>query len=115
MQRPHLSKIGIFDINVVNIHLKLRRFFSLLFYIVFDSQGHIAMSSLQVEETSTYCTVNHRASASNYQLSNMKGPARDLNRWPQRLEVGTLTSTPPSPPPPPLNCVEIYYIDHNEI
>ena len=53
---------------------------------------------LQVEETSAYCTVNHRASASNYQLSNMKCPARDLNRWPQRLEARTLTTTPPSPP-----------------
>ena len=30
------------------------------------------MGSLQVEETSAYCTANHRASASNYQLSNMK-------------------------------------------
>ena len=28
-----------------------------------------------MEETSAYCTVNHRASASNYQLSNMKCPA----------------------------------------
>ena len=36
---------------------------------------HIAMGSLQVEETSAYCTVNHQASASNYQLSNMKHPA----------------------------------------
>ena len=35
---------------------------------------------LQVEETSAYCTVNHWASASNYQLSNMKRPARDSNR-----------------------------------
>ena len=54
---------------------------------------------LQVKETSAYCTVNHRASASNYQLSNMKRPARDSNRWPQRLEARTLTTTPPSPPP----------------
>ena len=30
------------------------------------------MGSLQVEETSAYCTENHRASESNYQLSNMK-------------------------------------------
>ena len=50
----------------------------LLFYVAFNSQGHIAMGSLQVEETSAYCIVNHRASASNYQLSNMKRPARDL-------------------------------------
>ena len=54
------------------------------------SQGHIATGSLQVEETSAYCTVKHRASASNYQLSNMK-------RRPQRLEARTLTATPPSP------------------
>ena len=55
------------------------------------------MSSLQVEKTSAYCTVNHRASASNYKLSNMKRPARDSNRRPQRLEVRTVTATPPSP------------------
>ena len=54
---------------------------------------------LQVEETSAYCTVNHRALASNYQLSNMKRPARDSNRRPQRLEARTLTTTPPSPLP----------------
>ena len=67
----------------------------LLFYVAF-SQGHIVTGSLQVEETSAYCTVNHRASASNYQHSNMKRPARDSNRWPQRLEGRTLTATPPS-------------------
>ena len=53
--------------------------------------------SLQVEETSAYCTVNHRASASNYQLSNMKRPVRDSNWRPQRLEARTLTATPLSP------------------
>ena len=72
-------------------------FIYLLFYVTFNSQGHIATGSLQVEEASTYCTVNHRASASNYQLSNMKHPARDSNQRPQRLEVRTLTATPPSP------------------
>ena len=51
-------------------------FIYLLFYVTFNSQGHIATGSLQVEESSAYCTVNHRASASNYQLSNMKRPAR---------------------------------------
>ena len=69
----------------------------LLFYVAFNSQGHIVVGSLQVEETSAYCTVNHRASASNYQISNMNRPARDSNRRPQRLEVRTLTTTPPSP------------------
>ena len=44
-----------------------------------------------------YSTVNHRASASNYRLSNMKRPARDSNQWPRRLEVKTLTATPPRP------------------
>ena len=68
------------------------------FYVAFNSQGHIATGSLRVEETSAYCTVNHQASASNYQLSNMKRPARDSNRRPQRLEARTLTATPPSPP-----------------
>ena len=52
---------------------------------MFNSQGHIATGSLQVEETSAYYTVNHRVSASNYQLSNMKHPAQDSNRRPQRL------------------------------
>ena len=42
----------------------------LLFYVAFNSQGDIVMSSLQVEETSADCTVNHRESASNYELSN---------------------------------------------
>ena len=51
-----------------------------------------------MEETSAYCTVNHRASASNYQLSNMKHLARDSNRRPQRLEGRTLTATPPNQP-----------------
>ena len=69
----------------------------LLFYVTFNSQGHIATGSLQVEETSAYCTVNQWASASNYQLSNMKRPARDSKRRPQRLEARTLTATPPSP------------------
>ena len=71
----------------------------LLFYIAFNTQGHIASGSLEVEETSPYCTVNHRALASNYQLSNMKCPAQDSNRWPQRLEARTLnryTTEPPS-------------------
>ena len=69
----------------------------MLFYVTFNSQGHIATGSLEVDETSAYCTVNHRALASNYQLFNMKHPARDLNQRPQRLEARTLTATPPSP------------------
>ena len=28
--------------------------------VIFNSQGDIVMGSLQVEETSAYCTVNHR-------------------------------------------------------
>ena len=54
--------------------------------------------SLQREETSEYCTVNHQASASNYQLSNMKCLAQDSNWRPQRFEGRTLTTTPPRPP-----------------
>ena len=69
----------------------------LLFYVAFNSQGHIAMGSLQMEETSAYCTVNQRASAGNYQLSTIKRPAPDSNRRPQRLEARTLTATPPNP------------------
>ena len=80
---------------MIKIHCRFR--FICCFYVTFNSQGHIATGSLQVEETSAYCTLNHRASASNYQLSNMKRPARDSNRRPQRLEARTLTATPPSP------------------
>ena len=74
----------------------------LLFYVAFNSQGHIATGSLWVEEPvhtswSGFCTVNHRVLVSNYQLSNMKRPDRDWNRRPQRLEASTLTTTPPSP------------------
>ena len=72
-------------------------FIYLLLYVAFNSQGHIATGNLQVEETSAYCTVNHQASRSNYQLSNMKRPARDSNRRPQRLEARTQTTTPLSP------------------
>ena len=43
--------------------------------------------NIQVEETSAYCTVNHRASASNYHLSNMKRPARDSNHTTEPPEV----------------------------
>ena len=81
--------------NFSNTSLNL--FIYSFFYITFNSQGPIAPVSLQVEETSAYCTVNHRASASNYQLSNMKRQAQDSNRWPQRLEARTLTATPLSP------------------
>ena len=62
-------------------------FIYLVFYVAFNSLGHIATGSLQVEETSAYCTVNHWASASNYQLSNMKHQARDWNQRPQRLDL----------------------------
>ena len=89
---PYLFILAV-DCCKSNIYL----FVYLLFYVAFNSQGHIATGSLQVEETSAYCTVNHRASASNYQLSNMKRPARDSNQRPQRLEARTLTTTPPSP------------------
>ena len=65
-------------------HLDLDLF---VVFVAFNSQGHIAIRSLQVEETSAYCTVNHRASASEYQLSNMKDPAQDSNLRPQRLEA----------------------------
>ena len=85
-----------------SVNLPLTKILDMLFYITFNSQGHIATGRLQVEETSAYCTLNHWASVSNCQLSNMKGPARDLNRQAQGLEAGTLTTTPPSPPPPHL-------------
>ena len=60
------------------------------------------MGSLWVEEPvdtswSRFCTVNHWASLSNFQLSNMRHPTRDSTWHPERLEVRTLTTTPPSP------------------
>ena len=48
---------------------------------------------------SRFYTVNHRALASNYQLSNMKRQGRDSNGRPQRLKASTLIATPQSPPP----------------
>ena len=59
-------------------------------YVTFNSQGHVVPGSLQVEETSAHCIVNLRASASYYQLSNMKCPAQDSNQRPQRVEARTL-------------------------
>ena len=55
--------------------------------------------SLQVEETSAYCSVHHRASASNYQLSNMKRPAQD----PVASEVGGENSNRYTTEPPILH------------
>ena len=68
------------------------------------------MGSLQVEELvhtswSRFWTINHRASTSNHQLSNMKRPGRDLNRRPQRLKASTLTSTYITEPGEPLPCI----------
>ena len=69
-----------------------------LFYVAFNSQGHIATGSLWVEEPvhtswSRFCTVNHQASVSNNQLSNIKSPGPDSNWRPQRLKASTLTAT----------------------
>ena len=54
--------------------------------------------SLRVEEPvhtrfkiTRFCTVNHRASVSNFQLSNMKSLGRDLNWRLQRLKASILT------------------------
>ena len=73
-----------------------------LFYIAFNIQGHIGTGSLRVEEPvhtswSRFCTVNHWASASNYQPSNKKCLGQDSNWQPQTLKAGTLTATPLSP------------------
>ena len=51
---------------------------------MFNNQDHIVMGSLWVEEPvhtswSRFYTVNHQASASNYQLSNMRCPSQDSN------------------------------------
>ena len=54
------------------ISFLLLLFIYLLLYVAFNSQVHIVTGSLPVEEASAYCVVNNQASASNYQLSNMK-------------------------------------------
>ena len=92
-----LLNITMADMYETLLDIKLYLFIYLLFYVTFNSQDHIATGTLQVEETSAYCTVNHLASVSNYQFSNMKRPAQDSNRRPQRLEARPLTATPPSP------------------
>ena len=56
------------ETSVISQGVESNEHLLLFFYVVFNSQGHIETGSLQVEETSAYCTVNHRASASNYQL-----------------------------------------------
>ena len=98
-----VHKTNILALVLPLIHLKSGFYLFICgFYVTFNIQGHIAMGSLRVEEPvhtswSRFCTVNHWASASNYQLPNMKRPARDSNRRPQRLEARTLTATPLSP------------------
>ena len=72
------------------------------YYVTFNSQDHIVLGSLRVEEPvhtswSRFCAVNNWAMTSNYQLSNMTRTGQDSNRQPQRLKVDTLTATPPSP------------------
>ena len=62
------------NINLPRGSFKFRFRFYFLFYVTFNSQGHIAMGRLQVEETSAYGNVNHAASASNYRISNMEHP-----------------------------------------
>ena len=74
-----------------------------LLYVVFNSQGHITTGSLQAKEPvhtslSRLYTVNHRAWASNYQLSNIKCLGQDSNQRSQRLKASTLTATSLSPP-----------------
>ena len=64
-----LAQLG----NIIPVYSR----FIFLFYVAFNSQGHTAMGSLRVEEPvhtswSRFSTVNHQASTSNYQLSNMK-------------------------------------------
>ena len=54
--------------------------------------------SLQVEETSAYCIINHWASASNYQLSNME--AAGLRFEPAASEVGGENSNRYTTEPP---------------
>ena len=94
----HFARISI-DMFIPSVFLahtveELYLFIYLLFYVTCNNQGHIVTGSLQVEETSAYCTVNHWTLARNYQLSNMKCPARDSNQRPQRLKERTLTATP---------------------
>ena len=82
-QIKHLDQLTPGVLLTGEVVLRLR--FIFFFYITFNSQGYIATVSLQWEEPvhtswSRFCAVNHQASASNYQLSNMKRPGRDSNR-----------------------------------
>ena len=93
---------------VIKLQINLKRIQILLiqiyiFVLRHIRQGHIATGSLRVEETvntswSRFCTVNHRASASNYQLSNTKHPDQDSNWRPQRLKASTLHHRAPTNP-----------------
>ena len=82
-------------------------FIYFLFYVAFNSQGHIPTGSLRVEEPvctswSRFCTVIHWVLASDYQLFNMKHPIQDSNKQTpevegKKLKAKTLTSMPLSP------------------
>ena len=71
------------------------------------------MSSLQVEEPvhtswSRFCTVNHQAMGSNYQLSNMKHLGRDSKPATSEVEGEhfNCNTTEPHHSPPPLIFVQ---------
>ena len=100
----YIYLLTLFDQRTLEFYQKIlsMSLIYLLLYIAFNSHGHIAMGSLQVEAPvhttwSRFCTVNHRALASNYQLSNIKHLGRDSTSRPHRLKASTLTPTPPSP------------------
>ena len=93
-------KVGEFvTIKIIKLyHYRCELDLYFLFYFGFNSQAHIVTGSVRVEEPvhtswSSFCTVNHQAPASNYQLSNMKSPGQDSNRRPQRLNVSAVTAT----------------------
>ena len=71
--------------------------FFVLRHIQQPATGSLWVDDLVHTSWSRLCTVNHWASASNYQLSNMKCSGRDSNRQCQRLKASTLTATTTEP------------------
>ena len=71
-----------------------------LLWVRLDLFVVFATGSLQVKETSAYCTVNHRASTSNYQLSNIEAPGPRFE--PAASEVGGMNSNRYNTEPPVL-------------
>ena len=87
IKRKRSSVSTILHFTEIGCYKPTYRFrFIFLFHIAFNRQCHIVPDSLRVHMGwSRFGTVNHWASASNYQLSNMKHPGCDSNRCSARF------------------------------